>query len=199
MVDNPENVRAAEENVGTSERQEVIGAEKEKVNHVEKERRSKKRNERPSFSEEGEKTMPARATKRIKTVAPRPSKKAASTIQGKVSEPNTNSNSEAQNLPLPTSTIDFTKPIAMILPGPLTQTVHISSSSSSSDSSSSSSEGTLSDSSQEPIRTLLKKGLKPKPKQITKTHMTKEYASHGNSVLDHLDLTFLVMHSPHQL
>jgi hypothetical protein len=101
------------------------------VNHVEKERRSKKRNETPPSSEEGEKTMPARATKRIKTVAPRPSKKAASTIQGKVSEPNT------MILPdPPNSTIYFTKPISMILPDPPTQTVHISSSSSSSSESS---------------------------------------------------------------
>jgi hypothetical protein len=91
MIDNPENVRAAQKEVGTSKRQEVRAAEK--VDPVEKERRSKKRNER-SPSTEGEKAVPA---KRTKTVAPRPPKKAASTIKGNVSEPNTSSNSEAQN------------------------------------------------------------------------------------------------------
>jgi hypothetical protein len=51
MVDNPENVRAAEETDGTSGRQEVMDTEKERVDPAEKEGRSKKRNERPSSSE----------------------------------------------------------------------------------------------------------------------------------------------------
>jgi hypothetical protein len=33
---------------------------------------------------------------------------------------------------------------------------------------------------------MLKKGLKPKPKSNIKATMAKEYASDGNSVLDHL-------------
>ncbi|KAK2356139.1 hypothetical protein QL285_093494 [Trifolium repens] len=182
MIDNPENVRAAQEEVGTSERQEVRAAEK--VDPVEKERRSKKRNER-SPSTEGEKVVPA---KRTKTVAPRRTKKAA--IKGKVSKPNTKSISKAQDQPPPGTTIDYTKPIRMIVP---TQTVEISSSSSSSDSVSSSSEETVSDSSQEKISTLLKRGpqLNPKSKptskpQSYKTPIVKEFVSEGNSVLDHL-------------
>jgi hypothetical protein len=135
LVDNPENTRAAEETDGTSERQEVVGTEKKRVDNVEKERRTKKRNERPLPFEE-EKTAPARATKRIKTVVPRPSKKAV--IQGKVSEPKTNSMSEAQNQPPPSTTINYTKPLRMIVPTQIS-----SSSSSSSDSSSSSSEETV--------------------------------------------------------
>jgi hypothetical protein len=51
LVDNPENVRAAEETDGTSGRQEVMDTEKERVDPAEKEGRSKKRNERPSSSE----------------------------------------------------------------------------------------------------------------------------------------------------
>jgi hypothetical protein len=51
MIDNPENVKVAQENVGSSKRQDVSAAEKEKVDHVEKEWRSKKRNERPPSSE----------------------------------------------------------------------------------------------------------------------------------------------------
>jgi hypothetical protein len=180
MIDNLENVRAAQEKVGTSERQEVRAAEK--VDPVEKERRSKKRNER-SPSTEGEKDVPA---KRTKTVAPRRTKKAA--IKGKVSEPNTNSISKAQDQPPPSTTIDYTKPLRMIKPTP---TVQLSSSSSSSlsESSSSSSEETESDSSHEPISTLLKKGLKLKPTpkpQSTKTPNDKESVLEGNFVLDHL-------------
>jgi hypothetical protein len=128
-------------------------------------------------------TLTARAAKKLKIVASQPTKKAASTLKGKVSEPNVNSNSEAQNLPHLSSTIDFTKPISMILHNPPTQTVNISSSSSS-DSSSSSSEETLSDSSHETISVLLKKGPKPKPQ--TKTPVVKEFVSDGNYVLDHL-------------
>jgi hypothetical protein len=186
MVDNPENVIAAEETEGTSGRQEVLAIEKDKFDPVENERRSKKRNERPPPSEE-ERTMPARATKRTKTVAPRRTKKAASTNTGKVSEPNTNSSSKAQDQLPPSTTIGYTKPLVMIKPTP---TVQISSSSSSSsESSSSSSEGAESNSSHEPISKLLRKApkLKPNPKpQSTKTPIVKEFVSEGNSVLDHL-------------
>jgi hypothetical protein len=174
MIDNPENVRAAQKEVGTSKRQEVRAAEK--VDPVEKERRSKKRNER-SPSTEGEKAVPA---KRTKTVAPRRTKKAA--IKGKVSEPNTNRISKAQDQPPPSTAIDYTIPIRMIV---TTQTVEISSSSSSSsDSESSSAEETVSDSSQETISTLLKRGpklyskSKPTPRpQSFKTPIVKEFVS----------------------
>jgi hypothetical protein len=56
MVDNPENqdVVNAEKNTtaGTSERQEVDNTEKDNDGNVEKERRTKKRNERPSSSDD---------------------------------------------------------------------------------------------------------------------------------------------------
>jgi hypothetical protein len=63
-------------------------------------------------------TLTARVARKLKTVASKPSKKAASTPKGKVSKPNVVSNSEAQQLPPLSSTIDFTKPISMILPDP---------------------------------------------------------------------------------
>ncbi|KAK2409820.1 hypothetical protein QL285_045222 [Trifolium repens] len=52
LVDNAENVTTAQEEVGTSDRQEVRAAETVKDANVEKEKRSKKRNERPPTSEE---------------------------------------------------------------------------------------------------------------------------------------------------
>ncbi|KAK2382646.1 hypothetical protein QL285_070166 [Trifolium repens] len=94
MVDNAENITAAEETVEVSKNQAVTAAER--VDAAEKERRSKKRNERPPPSEEGEKTLPARPAKRTKIMAKRPPKKAAGTPKGNVSEPNTSSNCKAQ-------------------------------------------------------------------------------------------------------
>ncbi|KAK2382302.1 hypothetical protein QL285_069847 [Trifolium repens] len=146
---------------------------------AEKERRTKKRNERPSFSGDDD-NVPLSAKipiKRQKTVA---SKKAARISKGNVSEPNTYSNSEAQTqnqLPLSTS-IDFTKPIRMIIPTPI----------SSDSSSSSSSEGTLSDSSSETISEVIKRAPEPKPKSKPKTKLSapKEVVAEDTSFLDHL-------------
>jgi hypothetical protein len=133
---------AAQKDIGTSENQENIVAEVVQDANIEKEKRSKKRNERPPASEEDK---PVRAAKRSKTLAKKSSKKAVGTQKGTVSEPNINSNVKAQNLPTPSSTIDMSKPISMILPNQTHQIVIVSSSPSSSSSSSSSSEGTLSD------------------------------------------------------
>ncbi|KAK2368768.1 hypothetical protein QL285_081940 [Trifolium repens] len=180
MADNAANATAAEESVRIPENQEVRAEVKaaEKADATEKERRSKKRNERPPASEEDK---PVRTTKRIKSVAPRPLLKATSISKGNVSEPNTSSNSEAQaqNQPPPSTSIDFTKPIRMIIPTP------ISSDSSSSDSLS---EGTLTDSSSETISEIIKRAPKPKPKpkQKTKTPPSKGTVSEDNSFLDHL-------------
>jgi hypothetical protein len=162
-------------------RREVSTAEKTKDVNVEKEKRSKKRNERPPSSEE-DKTV--RVAKKVKTTASRPTKKAASTLKGNVPEPNVNSNTKAQNLPPPSSTIDMTKPISMILPDQTQPTVLLSSSSSSD----SSYEDTLTDSSSETLQDIIKKTpkLKPKPKQRTKTPATKEAVFEDNSFLDHL-------------
>jgi hypothetical protein len=177
LVDNHENQDVVDaekdKNAGTSERQEV--------GNVEKERRTKKRNERPSSSEESKMTLTTRVAKKLETIASRPSKKAASTPKGKVSEPNVDSTSEVQIPPL-NQTINFTKPISMILPDPPQQTVNISSSSSSS--SYDSSEDTLTDSSSETLQDILRK----RPKLRTKTPVVKEFVSDGNSFFDHLAL-----------
>ncbi|WJX94404.1 hypothetical protein P8452_75823 [Trifolium repens] len=180
MVDNAANATAAEESVRIPENQEVKAEVKaaEKADATKEERRSKKRNERPPASEEDK---PVRATKRTKSVAPRPPLKAASISKGNVSEPNTSSNFEAQaqNQPPPSTSIDFTKPLRMIVP------TSISSDSSSSDSSS---EGTLTDSSSETISEIIKRAPKPKPKpkQKTKTPLPKGTVSEDNSFLGHL-------------
>ncbi|KAK2382125.1 hypothetical protein QL285_069678 [Trifolium repens] len=81
MVDNTENITAAEETVEVSKNKEVRAevTAAERVDAAEKERRSKKRNERPPPSEEGEKTLPARPAKRTKIMAKSPPKKAAGT------------------------------------------------------------------------------------------------------------------------
>ncbi|KAK2363275.1 hypothetical protein QL285_088274 [Trifolium repens] len=181
MVDNAKNSTTAEVTVEVSKNQEVRTEDTaaERVDAAKKERRSKKRNERPPPSEEGEKNLPARPAKRTKIMAKRPPRKAADTPKGNVSEPNTSSNSEAQaqNQPPPSTSIDFTKPIRMIIPTPI-----------SSDSSSSSSEGTLTDSSSETISEIIKRAPKPKPKpkQKTRTPPPKETVSEDDSFLDHL-------------
>jgi hypothetical protein len=79
---------------------------------VEKERRSKKRNERPATAEEDQ---PEKATKRIKIVVAK--KKAAGTSKGNISKPISDSTSEAQPLN-PSSPIDYTEPLRVILPSP---------------------------------------------------------------------------------
>jgi hypothetical protein len=146
MIDNAENTTTAEETVEVSQNQENRAAEVVIDTNVEKEKRSKRRNEMPSASEEDKSV---RVANRTKTIAQRPSKKAAGTLKGTVSEPNINSNVKAQNLPTPSSNIDLTKPISMILPNQTQQTVLVSSSPSSS--SDSSSEGTLTNSSSESL------------------------------------------------
>ncbi|KAK2369623.1 hypothetical protein QL285_082745 [Trifolium repens] len=191
MVDNAKNTTAAEETVEVSKNQEVRAkvTAAERVDAAEKERRSKKRNERPPPSEEGEKTLPARPAKRTKIMAKRPLKKAADTPKGNVSEPNTSSNFkvQAQNKPSLSSKIDMSKPISMILPNQTQPRIIISSSPSSS-SSDSSLEDTLTDSSSETISEIIKKAPKPKPKpkQKIKTSPPKGIVSEDNSFLDHL-------------
>jgi hypothetical protein len=115
LVDNPENQQDIEKDEAgeTFEMREASAAAKEKTDNVEKGKRTKKRNERPPSSEEGK---TARVTKKLKTTTSRPSEKAAGTPKGNVSEPNVDSNSKAQNLPPPSSTIDVTKHISMNLP-----------------------------------------------------------------------------------
>jgi hypothetical protein len=165
MVDDSKNQgggNAENKADGTYERQEVDNTEKNNAGNVENERRSKKRNERPSSSEESRMPLTTRLVKKLKTVASRPSKKAANTPKGKVSEPNVASTPEAQHIHPPNPTIDVTKPLSMILPDPQPQIVNISLSSSSS--SDSSSENTLSDSSHDTISVLIRKGPKPKTK-----------------------------------
>ncbi|KAK2403463.1 hypothetical protein QL285_052897 [Trifolium repens] len=191
MVDNAKNSTAAEETVEVSKNQEVRAevTAAERVDAAEKERRSKKRNERPPPSEEGEKTLPARPAKRTKIMAKRPPRKAADTPKGNVSEPNTSSNfkAQAQNTPSLNSKVDMSKPISMILPNQTQPRVLISSSPSSS-SSDSSSEDTLTDSSSETISEIIKRAPKPKPKpkQKTKTPPPKGTVSEDDSFLDHL-------------
>jgi hypothetical protein len=123
LVDNPENQQDIEKDEAgeTFEMREASAAAKEKTDNVEKEKRTKKRNERPPSSEEGK---TARVTKKLKTTTSRPSEKAAGTPKGNVSEPNVDSNSKAQNLPPPSSTIDVTKHISMNLPDQSQPTVH---------------------------------------------------------------------------
>ncbi|KAK2369120.1 hypothetical protein QL285_082273 [Trifolium repens] len=83
---------------------------------AQKEKRTKKRSDRPVNAEEDQ---PVRATKRTKTVMKR---KAADTLQGNTSKPNTNSTFNAQtSTSQPSkepSPIDFTKPISVVLPDP---------------------------------------------------------------------------------
>jgi hypothetical protein len=160
-------------NDGTSERQEAGNSEKDKDVGAQKERRTKKRNDRPSSSDDDDhiplsakipikrqKTVaPELVRKKLKTVASRPSKKAYKTLKGRISKPNVVSTSEAQHIPPLSPTIDVTKPISMILPDSQPKTVNISSSSSSD------SEDTLSDSSNKTIDILIrnKQSFKPKP------------------------------------
>ncbi|KAK2368261.1 hypothetical protein QL285_081468 [Trifolium repens] len=113
------------------------GAEDMIAEAVQKEHRSKKRNDRPSASEEYQ--NPAKPTKRIKTGASKP--------QGKFSKSNTSSIPVAQDNPEPqtstaqpsisqpsqTQPIDYTKPLNVVLPDPKT-TLPTSSSDTSTDS-----------------------------------------------------------------
>ncbi|WJX61598.1 NADH:ubiquinone reductase (H(+)-translocating) [Trifolium repens] len=149
---------------------------------AEKERRTKKRNERPSSSGDDD-NVPLSAKipiKRQKTVASKPPLKAAGISKGNVFEPNTCSNSEAQtqNQPPSSTSIDFTKPLRMIIPTPI----------SSDSSSSSSSDGTLTDSSSETILEVIKRAPKPKPKSKpnSKISTPKEAVAEDTSFLDHL-------------
>ncbi|WJX73701.1 hypothetical protein P8452_57453 [Trifolium repens] len=77
---------AAEETIEVSKTQKVRAAEIVQEANTEKERRSKKRNERPPASEDDK---PVKSAKRSKSLAKKPSKKAAS--KGNVSESNVNS------------------------------------------------------------------------------------------------------------
>ncbi|KAK2356795.1 hypothetical protein QL285_094119 [Trifolium repens] len=113
------------------------GAEDMIAEAVQKEHRSKKRNDRPSASEENQ--NPAKPAKRIKTGASKP--------QGKFSKSNTSSISVAQDnsepqtstaqpsisQPSQTQPIDYTKPLNVVLPDPKT-TLPTSSSDTSTDS-----------------------------------------------------------------
>ncbi|KAK2389989.1 hypothetical protein QL285_063540 [Trifolium repens] len=166
---------------GTSERQEAGVSKKDKSVDVQKERMTKKSNERPSSSDDDNVPLSARILiKRQKTVASKPPRKHVQATQGKTYETNTFSTSEAQHAPTLNPDIDVTIPISMILPDPQpTQTVNISSSSYSSDSDC---DDTISDSSEETIDILIRRGTK----SLTKTSKAKEFVSDGNSILDHL-------------
>ncbi|KAK2381479.1 hypothetical protein QL285_069073 [Trifolium repens] len=176
-VDNAAERLAAEKKA----KAEAEAAERATAAKNEKEKRTKKRNERPSSSGDDD-NVPLSAKipiKRQKMVASKPPLKAAGISKGNVSEPNTCSNSEAQtqNQPPSSTSIDFTKPLRMIIPTPI-----------SSDSSSSSSDGTLNDSSSETISEVIKSAPKPKPKSkpYSKISTPKEVVAEDTSFLDHL-------------
>jgi hypothetical protein len=105
---------------GTSERQKAGVSEKDKDVDVQKERRTKKRNERPSSSDDDDHVpLSARIPiKRQKVVASKPARRPIQASKGKSSGPNVFSTSEAQHVPTLSPTIDVTKPISMILPDP---------------------------------------------------------------------------------
>ncbi|KAK2402627.1 hypothetical protein QL285_052128 [Trifolium repens] len=166
-------VDSGTERLAAVERAKAEAEATERAMAAKKEKRTKKRHERPSSSGDDD-NVPLSARipiKRQKTVV---SKKAARTPKGNNSEPNTCSNSEAQNQPPPSTPIDFTKPIRMIIPPPI----------SSDSSSSSSSEGTLSDSSSESISEVIKRAPEPKPK--SPKSKPKEVVAEDTSFLDHL-------------
>jgi hypothetical protein len=140
---------------------------------------TKKRNERPSSSDDDDHvTLASRLLiKRQKTVTSRPAKRPFKASKGMSTEPNMISTPEAQSIPLPNPTIDFTKPISMILPDPQPETINVSSSSSSS-------EDTLSDSS---LDRVVDRVIANAPKVApTKSIDSQEVVSNDNSILNHL-------------
>ncbi|KAK2382847.1 hypothetical protein QL285_070360 [Trifolium repens] len=168
-------VDSGTERLAAVERAKAEAEAAERAMEAKKEKRTKKRNERPSSSGDDD-NVPLSARIPIKKQKTVVSKKAARTPKGNNSEPNTCSNSEAQNQPPSSTPIDFTKPIRMIIPPPI--------SSDSSSSSSSSSEGTLSDSSSESISEVIKRAPEPKPK--SPKSKPKEVVAEDTSFLDHL-------------
>jgi hypothetical protein len=179
LMDEPDEVNeeeAVEQGCDDAENQAVIGSEKEKVDGAEKERRTKKINERPSSDDEDNATLGSRLLlKKQKTVgiftskaSERPEKGASKASKGMSSEPNVSSIPEAQFQPTPT--IDFTKPIYMILPNPQPETVNVSSTS----------EDTWSDSS---IQRIIASGPESAP---TMSSESQEVVSDDNSILNHL-------------
>ncbi|KAK2403232.1 hypothetical protein QL285_052688 [Trifolium repens] len=179
----PEDQNDIDNADGESKEQVDSGAErlaakeraKAKAEAAEKEKRTKKRNERPPPSKE-EKTSPARPTKRIKSLASR-QRKVADPSKGNISKPNADSTSEAQPLN-PSPSIDYTKPLNVILPSPQPL-------------SSSSSEGTSSDYSTDSSELLrksaknLKKAQKETPKK-TKNKQPEETIIIDTTILYHL-------------
>ncbi|KAK2402701.1 hypothetical protein QL285_052198 [Trifolium repens] len=124
--------------------QNDVKSEKEMDVGTEKERRSKKRNERPSSDDEDNPTL--------------------------ASEPNMTNIPEAQSIPPQAPTIDFTKPISMILPKPQPETVNVSSSS----------EDTSSDYS---IERIINRASKIAPAMSSES---QEVVSDDNSIMNHL-------------
>ncbi|WJX57778.1 hypothetical protein P8452_43303 [Trifolium repens] len=181
LIDEPDKVNedeVAEQDDNGSENQGVIGSEKDTVDDAEKERRIKKRNERPSPDEDDNATLSSRLLiKKQKTVgvtsskaSERPEKRTSEASKGMSFETNVLSMSEAQSLSPPTPTIDFTKPISMILPSPQPETVILSSNS----------EDTVSDSS---IQRLIASAPKITPAISSES---QEVVSDDNSILNHL-------------
>jgi hypothetical protein len=166
-------------NVGTSEREVIVeDSQKEKEDNAKKERRTKKRNERPSSSDDDD-HVPLASKLQIerKTVTSRPAKRPFKASKGMSTEPNMISTPEAQSIPLPNPTIDFTKPISMILPDPQPETINVSSSSSSS-------EDTLSDSS---LDRVVDRVIANAPKVApTKSIDSQEVVPNDISILNHL-------------
>jgi hypothetical protein len=186
------------ERLATEERATAEAEAAERALQAKKEKRTKKRYDRPPPSEEDQ--APARAAKRTKTRASKPS--------GKISKSNTRSIpiaqesiSQPQPSPIPqnqnpfTSTIDMTKPLSMMLPNQTTATNLLSSPSSSSP------EGTPSDYSTDTAEILRKSSkhlnklkkkapmkkvpLKKTPKK-TKNNSPEETIVIDTFILDHL-------------
>ncbi|KAK2361925.1 hypothetical protein QL285_087030 [Trifolium repens] len=176
-----DKVDNAAERLAAEEKAKAEAEAAERAIAAKKEKRSKKRNERPSASEED---TPIKPPKRTKSRASKP--------KGNVSETNTRSNVIAQSLPPSSSTLDMTKPLSMVLPNQTTETNLISEDLSSSPSSSSlSSSSTESDITPGFIEKILAKPTKPKSKRKPKpkskpTTMTKAYVTDDNAVLDNL-------------